>query len=54
MNRAEYEAMSNRVAAVEVRCELLEAKFAKLEAEPLEAMISAEQERVTQKAQKRV
>lgn len=50
MNRAEYEAISNRIAAVEVRCELLEAVLKAAKAAPLEALVAAEQERVTSKA----
>lgn len=53
MNRAEYESMSNRIAAVEVRCELLEAENAKLRAESLDKMVDMEQDRVTKKAEKR-
>ena len=53
MNRAEYEAVNNRIAAVEARCELLEAELKALKAAPLEAMVAAEQERVTSKAKQK-
>lgn len=52
MNRAEYEAVHNRIAAVEARCELLETELKALKAAPLEAMVAAEQERVTSKAKR--
>lgn len=53
MNRAEYEVITNRLAAVESRCELLEGELKALKAEPLEAMVTAEQDRATKKADKR-
>lgn len=52
MNRAEYELISNRIAAVEARCELLEAELKAAKAAPLETLVAAEQERVTQKAKR--
>lgn len=50
MNRAEYEGIMNRIKAVEARCELLEGELKAIKAAPLEAMVAAEQERVTSKA----
>lgn len=50
MNRAEYEVIMNRIIAVETRCELLEGELKAIKAAPLEAMVAAEQERVTSKA----
>lgn len=52
MNRAEYQGISDRIAALEVRCELLEAELKATKAAPLEAMVVAEQERVTSKAKR--
>jgi hypothetical protein len=53
MNRAEFEAINNRIAAVEARCDLLERENERLKAQPLEAAVAAEQSRVTEKAGKR-
>lgn len=53
MNRAEYEIVLNRCAAVEVRCDLLEAELKALKAAPLEAAVTAEQDRVGKKAERR-
>lgn len=50
MNRAEYEVILNRIKAVESRCELLEGELKAIKAAPLEAMVAAEQERVTNKS----
>lgn len=52
MNRAEYEAVSNRIAALETRCELLEAELKAMKAAPLDAMVAAEQDRATSKAKR--
>ena len=52
MNRAEYEAISNRIAALETRCELLEAELKAAKAAPLDQLVAAEQERVTQKSKR--
>jgi hypothetical protein len=49
MNRAEYEGISNRIAALEARCDLLEGELKAIKAAPLEAAVVAEQERVTSK-----
>lgn len=53
MNRAEFEAFSNRIAAVEARCELLEAELKALKSAPLEAMVQAEQDRTMAKANRK-
>jgi len=53
MNRAEFEAINNRIAAVEARLDLLEADIKAQKSAPLEAAVAAEQSRVTEKASKR-
>lgn len=52
MNRAEYQAISDRIAALEVRCELLEAELKATKAASFEAMVAAEQERVIKSTRK--
>jgi hypothetical protein len=52
MNRAEYQAVNDRIAAVEARCDLLEAELKAVKAAPLDTLVAAEQERVTSKAKR--
>jgi hypothetical protein len=55
MNRAEYEAVNNRIAAVEARCELLEQQLRQFEvkASDFDAAVRLEQERTTLKARQK-